>query len=111
MAWALRKWSHEIAAQTFRKKPSEKIRGTAISTNFMKLFLSTCIFALAALIPAQAQTNNSDFPGSVPDTCPTAAAPIWGKLVVAGNVVTCYYANGTATPTSWISHANRRFRQ
>ncbi len=37
----------------------------------------------------------------VPSAPPTAAAPVWGKLVISGNVVTCYYAKGTATPTAW----------
>lgn len=32
---------------------------------------------------------------------PTATAPIWGKLVVSGNTVSCYYATGVATPTTW----------
>jgi len=32
---------------------------------------------------------------------PTAAAPVWGKLVMAGNVVTVI-THGAATPTAWI---------
>jgi hypothetical protein len=32
---------------------------------------------------------------------PTAAAPIWGKLVVSGNLVTCFYATGATMPTIW----------
>jgi hypothetical protein len=55
---------------------------------------------LCAALPLCAQTTTQAAP-LIPSSAPTAAAPIWGKLVLSGNVVTCYYARGTATPTTW----------
>ena len=66
----------------------------------MRLFLVTSVLILAALAPVQAQTSSQNA-GPIACPAPTAAAPVWGKLVVSGNVVTCYYATGTATPTTW----------
>jgi hypothetical protein len=67
----------------------------------MKILFITSLLILAALAPTQAQTS-SQGSGSIAAPAPTAAAPVWGKLVVNGNVVTCYYATGTAMPTTWI---------
>lgn len=67
----------------------------------MKLLTATLLFVLTAFTSVEAQ-NYSQFPGTVADPFPTAAAPIWAKLTVVGNVVTCYYANGAAAPTAWI---------
>jgi hypothetical protein len=60
----------------------------------------TCLLTLAAFAPVHAQSNSQQA-SDVACPAPTAAAPVWGKLVVAGNVVTCYYATGAATPTTW----------
>jgi hypothetical protein len=69
-------------------------------TIFTKLFFVTLLLTTAGLAPAIAQSNSVN---AGPFACPvpTATAPVWGKLVINGNVVTCYYATGTATPTIW----------
>jgi hypothetical protein len=51
-------------------------------------------------ICASASTTVQDAP-LVPCAVPTALAPVWGKLVVSGNTVTCYYGTGLTTPKSW----------
>jgi hypothetical protein len=60
------------------------------------------VLTLAAIGHAKAQTALAVDSGAISMPAPTAAAPIWGKLVLSGNVVTCYYGKGTAQPTSWI---------
>jgi hypothetical protein len=64
-----------------------------------KFFLSL-IFSLCALAPLGAQTSSQCSPAT-PSSPPTAVAPIWGKLVISDNVVTCYYAKGITAPTLW----------
>jgi hypothetical protein len=67
----------------------------------MKLFsLIILLLAWAAFAPVDAQTNAFGA-GPFPCPAPTAAAPVWGKLVVNGNTVTCFYATGTAAPKTW----------
>jgi hypothetical protein len=66
--------------------------------NLAKLLFA--IFLLAPTTPVHAQTSSQDA-GIIACHAPTAAAPVWGKLVVSGNEVTCSYATGTATPTTW----------
>jgi hypothetical protein len=58
------------------------------------------LLTLFTLAPASAATSSQD-PGAIPCLPPTALVPVWGKLVVSGNVVTCYYATGLTTPTAW----------
>ncbi|MCE0523360.1 MAG: hypothetical protein LV480_10675 [Methylacidiphilales bacterium] len=65
-----------------------------------KLFLVTFLLTLAAIIPTFAQSSGQSS-GPIPCPTPTASAPIWGKLVLSGNTVTCYYAAGVDTPTTW----------
>lgn len=67
----------------------------------MRLFLVTSVLTLATLAPVQAQTSSQEAATPIACPSPTPTAPVWGKLVLKGNVVTCYYATGTATPTSW----------
>jgi hypothetical protein len=70
-------------------------------THFQKLFFFAAIFALSTSASLRAQT----FSGNAgPYTCPapTALTPVWGKLVINGNTVACYYAVGAATPTAWL---------
>jgi hypothetical protein len=68
--------------------------------NYTKIFLVAFLLALVALVPVSAQTYAQQAAAlSCPP--PTASAPVWGKLVISGDVVTCYYATGTATPTAW----------
>jgi hypothetical protein len=64
-----------------------------------KIFIAL-FFALAAILPVVAQSEAQQS-AIVNLPVPTAAAPIWGKLVISGNTVTCYYAKGTAKPTTW----------
>jgi hypothetical protein len=71
----------------------------------MKPFFLSLIFSIAALAPVCAQTS-SQYATPIPMAPPTAATPVWGKLVVTGNVVTCYYATGAATPTVWTQLGN-----
>jgi hypothetical protein len=70
-------------------------------THFLKLFFFAVLFALSTLVSLHAQYNSGH---SGPFSCPapTAAAPVWGKLVINGNTVSCYYAVGAATPTAWL---------
>jgi hypothetical protein len=68
----------------------------------MKLFTIIFLMSLAALVPLQAQTYYSGCSNSIAVPSPTAAAPIWAKLNVVGNVVTCYYTTGAAAPKTWI---------
>jgi len=67
----------------------------------IKIFFIALFAALAALIPVQALTSAEE---ATPVTSPppTLAAPVWGKLVVSGNTVTCFYATGAATPSTWV---------
>jgi hypothetical protein len=66
----------------------------------MKSILITTLFLFVILAPAKAVTTSREW-GPVPCTVPTATAPIWGKLVLKDNTVTCYYALGAATPKTW----------
>jgi hypothetical protein len=66
----------------------------------MKFIFSILAATLIAASPAFA--DNSQDPGTIAVSAPSATAPIWAKLVLTGNVVTCYYATGTATPSSWV---------
>jgi hypothetical protein len=66
----------------------------------MKRILVTILLALAALAPAQAASQGQDA-GPISCPAPTPSAPIWAKLVVSGTTVTCFYAKGTAAPTTW----------
>jgi hypothetical protein len=65
----------------------------------MKFSLFAFALLVAALAPLRA--NNSADAAVVPSPAPTVAKPIWAKLVLAGNSVTCFYATGTAAPTTW----------
>jgi hypothetical protein len=65
----------------------------------MLRFFATVLLALTTLAPAWASYSLTS--ANVSNPAPTAAAPVWGKLVISGNVVTCYYAKGAATPTVW----------
>jgi hypothetical protein len=69
----------------------------------MKLFcvVSLLIFVTAASPSLYSQVA-AQHSGPVACPTPTAATPVWGKLVVAGSTVTCYYATGTAQPTAWV---------
>jgi hypothetical protein len=49
-------------------------------------------------IQAAATSYGSDI---VSASVPTPEHPTWGKLVVSGNTVSCYYALGTAAPKIW----------
>ena len=68
--------------------------------NYTKIFFLAFLLVLAAFAPVCAQTSAQQS-ATISCPAPTAAAPVWGKLVIKGNVVTCYYATGTATPTTW----------
>ncbi len=70
----------------------------------MKSYLSLIIFALsifpihATTTPAPSMAASS---GLVADAAPSATTPVWGKLVLNGNTITCYYGRGTSKPTTW----------
>ena len=66
----------------------------------MTRFFFSLIILFGAVAPLCAQTTAASAP-FIPCPVPTAAAPIWGKLVISGNVVTAYYAQSTTLPTSW----------
>ena len=66
----------------------------------MNRFLATLIFTLTALAPAAASSSSQSAP-AIACPAPTALLPVWGKLVVSGNVVTCYYGTGLTTPVIW----------
>lgn len=59
------------------------------------------ILAVLSSISTVWATSTSEDCGATSTPAPRAGAPLWGKLILAGNVVTCYYAKGTATPTKW----------
>jgi hypothetical protein len=65
----------------------------------MKIFV-TFLCVLAMVVRVQAASTSADA-GHIACPTPTPTAPVWGKLVLSGNVVTCYYATGVNTPTSW----------
>jgi hypothetical protein len=73
---------------------------TSFPNNMMRLYLLAGVLILAALAPVHAQTNSQNA-GPIACPSPTSTAPVWGKLVLTGNIVTCYYATGSATPTTW----------
>ena len=66
----------------------------------MKFSLLPFLFVLATLGTIPAQTT-SQTAGQITCPRPTATAPVWGKLVISGNNVSCYYGTGTTTPTTW----------
>jgi hypothetical protein len=66
----------------------------------MKTLFVTCLLALTAIAGVQAQST-SQHAGVIACPAPSASAPVWGKLVVSGNTVTCYYAKGPNTPATW----------
>jgi hypothetical protein len=74
-------------------------RRSPTQNEYMKKFLFSLLFALGAFASSHAQSSAQANP--IACALPTAAAPIWGKLVISGNLVTCYYAKGTTTPTTW----------
>jgi hypothetical protein len=63
--------------------------------------LYIAIALAAAALPLSAQTLSQDS-GTVACPAPTASTPVWGKLVLSGNTVTCFYAKGATTPKTWI---------
>jgi hypothetical protein len=67
----------------------------------MKALILSTFFALFSLSQVSAQTSsgNAGNISSVP--APSATAPIWGKLVLSGNSVTCFYGTGATAPTTW----------
>ena len=67
----------------------------------MKPIFFSLLLLLGVIAPLGAQTTSQES-NIVASPAPTAAAPIWGKLVISGDTVTCYYAKGAATPTVWI---------
>jgi hypothetical protein len=70
--------------------------------NDLKTFIAIAFFlTFGAFCHSQASTYSADA-GVVACPAATTPAPVWGKLVLVGNTVTCYYARGTATPTTWI---------
>jgi hypothetical protein len=66
----------------------------------MTKFFLNLLFLLCALAPLGAQTS-SLCSSPTPSSAPTAAAPIWARLVITDNVVTCSYAQGINAPTVW----------
>src|SRR5450631_1456249 len=70
-------------------------------THLQKLFFVSFLFALSGLTLLTAQTNSKEA-GPYACAATTTTVPVWGKLVVNGNTVSCYYATGTATPTTWL---------
>jgi len=66
----------------------------------MNKLIAIILLTLTTLAPTWAQSR-SQSATTIAANAPTSAAPIWGKLVLSGNVVTCYYATGTATPKVW----------
>jgi hypothetical protein len=75
--------------------------------NGLERLAATLLFvALGFLLPASATTVPTPAitisAGPITTAAPSSTAPIWGKLVLSGNTVTCYYALGAATPTTWI---------
>jgi hypothetical protein len=67
----------------------------------MRKILATFLFALTLTVAAHAATQSQDAGPFAAPLVPTAATPIWGKLVLSGNTVTCYYGTGVAQPTTW----------
>ena len=69
----------------------------------MKRLLTTFLlsYVLAASLRA-AETESTNTPNIVVPA-PSATSPVWGKLVISGNTVSCYYATGATTPKAWIS--------
>jgi hypothetical protein len=61
----------------------------------MKRIFLSLLLPLFALAPAAAQTS-SQGATAIPGRA------IWGKLVISGNIVTCYYGTGTTSPTTCI---------
>lgn len=71
-----------------------------VKPNSIKPLFFAFVLTLTAMVSVRAQIASQEA-GPFPCPAPTPAAPIWGKLVMTGNVVTCYYAKGAATPTTW----------
>ncbi len=76
-------------------------------SNSLKKFIVIALFHLVGgLNGAHAATTlvSSFQPNlAVAMAVPTATAPVWAKLVLVGNTVTCYYATGTAVPKTWTA--------
>jgi hypothetical protein len=69
--------------------------------NSLEKFVVIALFiVLSPCSPIQA-ASYSVGPTAIPCPTPTALTPIWGRLVLSGNTVTCYYGMGLTTPTTW----------
>ncbi len=79
----------------------KKIFNYLVHNSLEKFIVIACFLALGSLISLQAASPVAYNAGLVANAAPTPTAPVWGKLVLSGNTVTCYYALGTATPKTW----------
>jgi hypothetical protein len=71
-----------------------------ITIRLMKSLLVTILLTFAFLARIDASTQSQDS-GTNLGPPPSPTAPIWAKLVLAGNTVTCYYATSVNPPTTW----------
>jgi hypothetical protein len=69
-----------------------------IATAFLFFAPGFLLPAFATTVPTPSVTISA---GAITTTAPSSTIPIWGKLVLSGNTVTCYYALGAATPKTW----------
>jgi hypothetical protein len=67
----------------------------------MNRIIITVFLTFATLAPVWGASNSVDATTAIPCPTPSVTAPVWGKLVVSGNQVICYYAKGAATPPTW----------
>jgi hypothetical protein len=73
-----------------------------ILPNEFEKFIVIAVFYLFGVINgAYAAASVSTQANPIAALPPTIIAPMWGKLVLVGNTVTCYCAQGTSTPTTW----------
>jgi hypothetical protein len=84
----------------------KKIINYFVGNRLEKIAATLLFSALGFLLPVSATTvvtpAVSISAGGITTTPPSSAVPIWGRLVLTGNTVTCYYALGAATPKLWI---------
>ena len=78
-----------------------KLYNRLLHRNLEKLIVIALFFAVGSHSSVCLAGTSMQDSGTIPCPTPTALAPIWGKLVVSGNTVTCFYGLGLTQPTVW----------
>jgi hypothetical protein len=69
--------------------------------NDLKTLMVIAIFNAFGTVPTPLAASTTLETGLISHPVASVTAPIWAKLVLSGNTVTCSYAFGVARPTVW----------